>query len=522
MALGVRTIAIRFIGDTKDLQKAGKEGEKALGRWQSSLKKLDKFATGALVGLGGAIAGAVTNFIQAGDEIATTAAQMGIGTTALQELRFWAQQNDIEMNSLTRAVGNLNTRIGEAIHGNQTYADAFKLLGVELQDAQGNVRSTEDILKDTIRSLREMEDPSLQAGAAAQVFGSRIARELLPALQDGSLSLEEAAERAHELGFVMDEEAVEAAGELDNAINELKTIGIGLMRDFAVPFVQILKNNVLPVVQNQIVPALSSMSRFLSQNRGVVLAVVTVLGSLAAAIKVVTTVTKIWGVVTAMTPLGAIIAAVAALTAGIVFLATQTTFFQDLWETVWEAIKTAAEAVGRWFSETLWGKWIKGSFDSIRNGIAGVAKWIGDKWNGVMEEFRKVPGKLKEFFSKVKDFITAPFRTAFNFISDAWNNTVGQLQWTVPDWVPGIGGRTVGAPKLPKFHNGGVVPGPPGAEVPILARAGETVLPTDRGAVVIENHIEIGGEVVRVVRSEISLDKAFTRRRVRAGAGAFA
>src|SRR5690554_1257239 len=231
MAHGVRTIAIRFLGDTKDLQKAGKDGAEAIGRWQSSFRKLDKLATGVLVGIGGAIAGAVTNFISAGDEIATTAAQMGIGTTALQELRFWAQQNDIEMNSLTRAVGNLNTRIGEAIHGNQTYADAFKLLGVELQDAQNNVRSTEDILKDTIRSLREMEDPSLQAGAAAQVFGSRIARELLPALQDGSLSLDEAAERAHELGFVMDEEAVEAAGELDNAINELKTIGVGMLRE---------------------------------------------------------------------------------------------------------------------------------------------------------------------------------------------------------------------------------------------------------------------------------------------------
>src|SRR5690606_40100951 len=46
--------------------------------------------------------------------------------------------------------------------------------------------------------------------------------------------------------------------------------------------------------------------------------------------------------------------------------------------------------------------------------------WISDKWGAVMDFFRSVPGKLKEFFGRVKDFITAPFRTAFNFVADAW------------------------------------------------------------------------------------------------------
>src|SRR5690606_22788689 len=136
--------------------------------------------------------------------------------------------------------------------------------------------------------------------------------------------------------------------------------------------------------------------------------------------------------------------------------------FQDLWETVWGAVQDAIDAV--------WG-WIKKNWPlllSILTGPIGAAViWIVRHWEDVLGFFKGIPGKLKEFFSKVKDFITAPFRTAFNFIADAWNNTVGQLQWTVPDWVPGIGGTTVGAPKLPKFHNGGVVPGPPGAEVPI-------------------------------------------------------
>ena len=40
------------------------------------------------------------------------------------------------------------------------------------------------------------------------------------------------------------------------------------------------------------------------------------------------------------------------------------------------------------------------------------------------------------------------------------------------------------------------------------------------GPLVVENHIEVGGEVVRVVRTEISAHDRNTKRRVTAGAGA--
>src|SRR5690606_41349167 len=104
MAHGVRTIAIRFLGDTKDLQKAGKDGAEAIGRWQSSFRKLDKLATGVLVGIGGAIAGSVTNFVSAGVEIASADEQMCICTTALQALRICAKHTDTETDALLRSM----------------------------------------------------------------------------------------------------------------------------------------------------------------------------------------------------------------------------------------------------------------------------------------------------------------------------------------------------------------------------------------------------------------------------------
>ena len=59
-------------------------------------------------------------------------------------------------------------------------------------------------------------------------------------------------------------------------------------------------------------------------------------------------------------------------------------------------------------------------------------------------------------FTNIADAISGPFKTAFNFISDAWNNTVGKLSWSVPGWVPIIGGNKIEAPKLPHFADGGI------------------------------------------------------------------
>jgi TP901 family phage tail tape measure protein len=113
-------------------------------------------------------------------------------------------------------------------------------------------------------------------------------------------------------------------------------------------------------------------------------------------------------------------------------------YYQFLWnvvQTVWSAITGAIGAA--------WG-FISGVFENIKNGIATV-------W-GFFQTAKDIIGSV---FSNIADAISGPFRTAFNFISDAWNNTVGKLSWSVPGWVPVIGGNTISAPKLPRFASGG-------------------------------------------------------------------
>lgn len=193
-----------------------------------------------------------------------------------------------------------------------------------------------------------------------------------------------------------------------------------------------------------------------------------------------------WNAAQLASPTTLIIAAIVVLIGIIVLIATKTDWFQKAWKAAWGWIKDAASAVGSWFKDTLWGKWIKGAWDSIISKGKGVVDW-----------FRDLPKNLKAGLSKVGDTILAPFKAGFNKISDAWNNTVGRLSWTVPSWIPGIGGNTISVPHLPHFHEGGEVPGVPGSNVLAMLQAGETVTPVSGGRGVD------GVQVVVMLNSEV-------------------
>lgn len=111
--------------------------------------------------------------------------------------------------------------------------------------------------------------------------------------------------------------------------------------------------------------------------------------------------------------------------------------------------------------------------DIVRGALGAVHDGAIALWNF----FKDLPAKLWGITMAVKDAILWPYKTAFNAIAKLWNNTVGQLAFSVPDWVPGLGGKGFKMPHLPEFHTGGVVPGPTGMSVPILAQAGERITP---------------------------------------------
>lgn len=139
-------------------------------------------------------------------------------------------------------------------------------------------------------------------------------------------------------------------------------------------------------------------------------------------------------------------------------------------------------------------------WDKVKKAGAAAWRWIKDAAADTWNWMKKIPGWIGSAFKNIARVISAPYRAAFNMISSAWNNTIGRLSWTVPGWIPGIGGMHISVPQLPKFHRGGVVPGAPGTEVPIMALAGETVTPAGGGTVL---EIRSGGSALDDLLVEI-------------------
>jgi len=121
-----------------------------------------------------------------------------------------------------------------------------------------------------------------------------------------------------------------------------------------------------------------------------------------------------------------------------------TTYLIPYFQMLWDIAQIVFNAIGGAISWA-WNNLISPAFEAIKTGISTV-------WGF----FQTAKDIISTVFSNIADAISGPFKTAFNFISDAWNNTVGKLKWDVPDWVPFIGGKTISVPQLPHFAMGGM------------------------------------------------------------------
>ena len=129
---------------------------------------------------------------------------------------------------------------------------------------------------------------------------------------------------------------------------------------------------------------------------------------------------------------------------------------------------------------------VKDAFNAVWNFIKGIFQLLTGNTEGAAQSMKK---SFESAFAAIKNAIksiVAPFTGVINAISDAWNASVGKFSFTVPKWVPLIGGNTYNVPKLPRitlsnFAKGGTIFPQEGGAIARLAEAGkpERVEPLD-------------------------------------------
>jgi hypothetical protein len=117
--------------------------------------------------------------------------------------------------------------------------------------------------------------------------------------------------------------------------------------------------------------------------------------------------------------------------------------------------------------------------------------------HGVFDGIKKA---ARVFVNAVKGYIggiAGAYKAVFNGIANAWNNTVGRLSFSVPGWVPKIGGKGWDVPDIPTFAQGGRFDGGP---MIVGEKGPEMLVPGMAGTIVPNNRMTGGGPVeVRLV-----------------------
>ena len=154
------------------------------------------------------------------------------------------------------------------------------------------------------------------------------------------------------------------------------------------------------------------------------------------------------------------------------------------------------------------GDWIIAKVQPAVDWLNGAADWVGEKWGQAIEFFKGLGSAIvgafqmmgedvKALFSGIWQGLTSGFKGFINFFIKGINTLIGganKLSFTAPDWVPGIGGKTIGfnLPTIPLLAKGGIATGPTLAMVG-EGREHEAILPLSKLQSLIQRAKGTGG-----------------------------
>ena len=170
------------------------------------------------------------------DDILTMSQKTGLSTDALQEFSYATELIDVSMDTLQGSMTKLTNNMQDAVvKGTGDAKSAFEQLGISLTNADGSMRSANDVFYDTIDALGEVQNTTERDALSMDIFG-RSAQDLNPLIIQGSDTLKDYAKEAHDVGYVLDNEALEALGAVDDGFQRLQKTQESVKNQMAAEF----------------------------------------------------------------------------------------------------------------------------------------------------------------------------------------------------------------------------------------------------------------------------------------------
>lgn len=207
----------------KNIEQTGKAADKTSGKFSAMAQKAIKMGK-SVASAAGSAASSLFNIASESaeslDTIQKESRKLGLSYGTYQKLAYVANRSGASIDNFGKGMRNLTATLGEVDKGNLEAAETYEKLGVEIYDAEGNLRSTEDIMQDTILALADMENATDRNITAQQIFGNGYT-ELIPLMENGSQGIQDLMQSAEDLGIVMSDDAVDAGADFKDAYDDI-------------------------------------------------------------------------------------------------------------------------------------------------------------------------------------------------------------------------------------------------------------------------------------------------------------
>ena len=174
------------------------------------------------------------------DDLLTLASVTGMTTDSVQELNYMADLTDVSMDRIKDSLKETTNKMQEAATGTGDAYEAYKRLKVEITNTDGSLRSAQDVFYDTIDALGEMKNQT-ERDALAMDLMSESAQELNPLIDLGGEKMRAYAQEAHDMGYVLDNDALKSLQGVDDAYSRLQKTQEGVKNQLAVEFAPYLE-----------------------------------------------------------------------------------------------------------------------------------------------------------------------------------------------------------------------------------------------------------------------------------------
>lgn len=464
--------------------------EKAVGSFSDKIVCLAKWAGAAIAA--GSVAVAIQRTADKFNDLGDVVSRVGNATVKeLDRLGYVAELTGSDANTATASFENLSRTIGEAAQGIGRGAQVFEKLGLSAKDAQGNVKTTTQVLDEIKVKIKDLS----KAEQSAYIQRLGLDRSMIGMLtSDTTEIIDQYNKRTEALGINVDE-AAELGAKYNDAIKVTKR-----------GFDDIITAFVLRVLPS-ITTAIERVSKLIDENAGLIKSYVEpiaaavsigadlvtgfitgvgklfkVLGKWPVYIGAVTVAWKLLNAVFKASPIGRIITLVMGLVTAIGLLIDDyetwkeggKSLFGDLWGYVekfanglmfvWDKLAGLLEhgckeiaalfkglftfdfsdaiAESQKFMDDFYalikpiGDKASEIFDDVTNIFSGLGKWFDDLWKEIGDAVFSALDSIGKAFTQwwndlinsVKNFGKEATEKAGNMVTGAWDTSVNAIK----------------------------------------------------------------------------------------------